>query len=153
MRLMAGRATLDLLDVEKRFIRACKTCRALPDREHKFLHSVPCSWPEVVREEYEAYGYTEAELPRFRPTPFDVSDMLTALAWARGLEPKDFKIVWWRSFDNISFGMIARRIGRSDETARRRYKDVMLKLWHHANLGDGLTCVANVAIIAANQQR
>ena len=121
----------NMLQVERRFLRACKTIRALPDRERRF-HVVESWWPEIVRSAEEAYGYTEATLPRFRPTPFDVSDVLNALAWARPLDKREFRMVWWRSFD-LSFGQIGRRIGRSDETARRRYKDAMLKLWGAAN--------------------
>ncbi len=122
---------VDILDVERRFMRACKTVRALPDRERKFF-VVGSQWPEVVQDAQEAYGYNEAELPRFRPTPFDVGDMLTALAWARGIDKRDFRLVWWRSFD-VSFGQIAKRIGRSDETARRRYKEAVIYLWYRAN--------------------
>lgn len=124
-------AVIDILDVEKRFLRACKTCRALPDRERRF-HRVCGGWPEIVRDAAEAYGYSDATLPRFRPTPFDVSDMLTALAWARGLQPTEFRLAWSRSFD-LSFGQIGRKIGRSDETARRYYKDVIVKVWANAN--------------------
>lgn len=124
---------IDALEVERRIIRACKTVRALPDPEKRF-HMVKGCWPEYLRDAAEAYGYTEATLPRFRPTPFDVSDMLNALAWARGLEPPEWRLVWWRSF-NLSFGQIARRIGKSDETARRRYKDVIIKIWSTANWG------------------
>lgn len=126
-----GVAAINIVDVERRFLRACKTCRALPDRERRF-HKVETGWPEIVREASDAYGYTEVTLPRFRPTPFDVSDMLTALAWARGLQQNEFRLAWSRSFD-LSFGQIGRRIGRSDETARRYYKDVMIKLWAVAN--------------------
>lgn len=127
----AGIQMLNIVDVERRFLRSCKTLRALPDRERRF-HTVESSWPEYVREAAEAYGYNEAAMPRFRPTPFDVSDMLTALAWARGLQPNEFRLAWWRSFD-LSFGQISRRIGKSDETARRYYRDVIVKTWAKAN--------------------
>lgn len=126
-----GVPMVNIVDVERRFLRSCKTLRAVPDRERRF-HQVESCWPEFVREVSEAYGYTEATMPKFRPTPFDVSDMLTALAWARALQDNEFRLAWWRSFD-LSFGQISRRIGRSDETARRHYRDVMIKLWTRAN--------------------
>jgi hypothetical protein len=126
-----GIPMLNIVDVERRFIRSCKTLRAVPDRERRFQKVESC-WPEFVREAAEAYGYTEATMPRFRPTPFDVSDMLTALAWARKLQDNEFRMAWWRSFD-LSFGQIGRRIGKSDETARRYYRDVMIKVWTSAN--------------------
>jgi hypothetical protein len=126
-----GISMLNIVDVERRFLRSCKTLRAVPDRERRFQRVESC-WPEYVLEAAEAYGYTEAQMPRFRPTPFDVSDMLTALAWARPLQENEFRMTWWRSFD-LSFGQIGRRIGKSDETARRYYRDVMVKLWAQAN--------------------
>lgn len=126
-----GVPMIDIVSVERRFLRACKTLRAVPDRERRFQQVESC-WPEFVREAAEAYGYTEATMPRFRPTPFDVSDMLDALAWARKLQDNEFKLAWRRSFD-LSFGQIGRRMGKSDETVRRYYRDVMVKLWTHAN--------------------
>jgi hypothetical protein len=122
---------VDIPEIERRIMRACKTIRALPDRDKRF-HVVESWWPEVVRSAEEAYGYTEAAMPKFRPTPYDVSDVLNALAWARGLEKREWRMVWWRSFD-LSFRQIGRRIGRSDETARRQYRDVIIKLWGSAN--------------------
>lgn len=125
-------ADITIDKVERRFLRACKTIRALPDLERRFLkHSN--GWPDYVRDHNEAYGYGEAALPRFRPKPFDVSDVLTALAWGKKLQRNEWKLVEMRSFD-LSFGQIGRRIGRSDETARRHYRDVMLKIWAEANL-------------------
>lgn len=130
----ASLPALPLYDVERRILRACKTLRALPDPDRRF-HWIRTAWPEVLQSKDDAYGYTEAIIPRFRPTPSDVSDMLPALAWARGMDWKDFRLVWWRSFD-ISFGHIAARINRSDETARRWYRDATLRIWHEANTSD-----------------
>ena len=112
-------------------MRAFKTLRVLPDPERKF-GSGRSAWPEVLQLREEAYGYTEVSMPRFRPTPFDVGDMLTALDWVRPLDKREFKMLWWRSFD-VSFKQIGLRLGRSDETARRRYKDIMIQIWGEAN--------------------
>lgn len=119
-----------ITDVERRVVRAFKTLRALPDPDRRFGSG--SSWPEVLQSHEDAYGYTEVAMPRFRPTHFDVGDMLTALDWVRGLSKSDCKLVWWRSFD-VSFKQIGLRLGRSDETARRRYKDVMIQIWIEAN--------------------
>lgn len=124
-------ADITIDKVERRFIRACKTIRALPDLEKRFLRHNN-GWPDFVRDHNDAYGYTEVALPRFRPNPFDVSDVLTALAWGRKLQRNEWKLVELRSFD-LSFGQIGRSIRRSDETARRHYRDVMLKVWAEAN--------------------
>lgn len=124
--------TLPVAEVERRIMRACQTIRVLPDKEWRFLHSSGVSNLPVVREFKEAYGYDEARPPKFLPTPRDVSDCLTALAWCNVLEKHEFRLVWWRSF-GISFGQIAARLGRSDETARGRYRDAILRAYSHAN--------------------
>lgn len=119
--------------VERRLMRAMKTVRALPDREHRFQRGGQpnrCNIA-VVQEYMDAYGREEEHGPPFRPTAADVSDMLTALDWLRGLEKNECKLLWWRSFE-VSFRVIAARLGRSDETARTRYRDALLKAWYNA---------------------
>lgn len=123
--------TIIITDVERRLMRAFKTLRVLPDPERRFS-SGRSAWPEVLQSHEDAYGYTEIAMPRFRPTHFDVGDMLTALDWVRCLTKSDCKLLWWRSFD-VSFKQIGLRLGRSDETARRRYKDIMIQIWGEAN--------------------
>lgn len=125
-----GRPLL-ITEVERRILRACKTLRAIPDPEAKF-QSVHNCWPDILQAVDDAYGYTEAIMPRFRPSPGDVSDMLIALDWAKSTSKRDFRLVWWRSF-GISFKHIGFRIHRSDETARLWYKDTILGIWHEAN--------------------
>lgn len=118
-----------ITDVERRIMRAFKTLRVQP---HPTRTGGGSAWPEVLQSREDAYGYTEVAMPRFRPTHFDVGDMLTALDWVRVLTKSDCKLLWWRSFD-VSFKQIGLRLGRSDETARRRYKDVMIQIWIEAN--------------------
>lgn len=117
-------------EVERRILRACKTIRALPDRERKFqiTHN---AWPDMVRDVADAYGYTEERMPRFNPSPADVSDCLVALEWVRGLNRQEWRLIWARSF-GFSFRHIGLRIGRSDETARRFYRDAILNVWMKA---------------------
>ena len=117
--------------VEARLLRACKTIRAMPDREARFLNpdSQPV-WREALKE-WGEYGSEEVRI-RFVPKPHDVSDCLTALAWCRSLSKRAFRLIWWRSFDNVSFALIAARIGRSDETARRWYQDAIEAAWSRA---------------------
>jgi DNA-binding NarL/FixJ family response regulator len=122
---------VDMTEVERRVIRALKTVRVLPDREARFQR-YQNAWPAYIQEYIDAYAAEEERFPRFRPTPFDVSDMLTALGWMNVLTKNDKKIVIARSY-GVSFKQIASRIGRSDETARRRYRDVMIRLWAEAN--------------------
>lgn len=126
-----GQPAISIREVERRIRRACKTLHALPDPDSKFRW-IGSAWPEVVQSSADAYGYTEETMPRFRPTPADVSDYLVALSWARGIPWSEFRLVWWRSFD-ISFRHIGLRIHRSDETARNRYHDVIARIWYEAD--------------------
>jgi len=116
-----------LREVERRIDRACKTLRAMPDSEKRFIGLKSQGIWEQVVQEFWSYGSEDVKL-KFNPTPADVSDYLTALTWVRGLTRSEFNIIWWRSFD-VSFSVIAARIGRSDETARRRYDDAIHKAW------------------------
>lgn len=117
--------------VEQRLLRACKTIRALPDRERKYLYGSLANsmWRQAV-EEWEAYAAEEVVV-RFVPKPFDVSDCLPALAWCNGLGKSDWRLIWSRSFD-VSFRMIAARIGRSDECARQLYRNALDFVWAQA---------------------
>jgi hypothetical protein len=112
---------LSLESVERRVLRACKTVRVLPDKENKWRYGSLDNpmWAQAARE-WTAYGAVE-EAVRFIPEPSDVSDVLIALAWTRAISKAQFRLVWARSFD-LSFGTIARKIGRDRETARNWYR-------------------------------
>src|ERR1017187_2456818 len=124
--------------VECRILRACKTIRALPAKDTKFLHrSMQNSiWREAVSE-WDAYGSEEVRV-RFQPTAYDCGDVLTALAWVNVLHKREFKLIWWRSFDNVSFAIIAGRLGRHEDTAKRRYETAVGEAWHEALREAGL---------------
>ncbi|KAA0697695.1 hypothetical protein DTW90_18535 [Neorhizobium sp. P12A] len=110
---------------------AMKTLRAMPDKERRFF-VMKSSSPDYIREYIDAYDPEDDVQPRFRPTPADVSDYLTALSWVRHLDRAAWRILWWRSFD-VSFGLIGKKIGRSDETARKRYETAVTDAWIAAN--------------------
>ncbi len=133
------RGGLTVQEVETRVIRACKTLRALPDNEWRFQRNGAPSAVHlpVVQEFMDAYDPDGEIKLRFRPTPFDVSDCLVALKWCNVLTRLDFKFIWWRSFDEVSFRMIGAYIGKSDETARARYRDAILRVWNQASVRTG----------------
>lgn len=124
--------------IEDRVLTACKTIRVLPDRERKFLGTLPMRqpvWQEAVNE-WTAYG-AEEERERFQPTRAQVSDCFVALAWCAPLEKPDFRIVWARSF-GLSWDKIAaatRFYGgarHSRDTTIRRYKCIIDKIYENA---------------------
>ena len=118
-------------EVEDRILRGMKTLRSMPDAERRFFVQRSGS-PPHVQEQIDAYASVEAIVPKFRPTPNDVSSYLTSLSWMRHQPKHLWNIVWWRSFE-LSFGVIAQYIGQSDETARRRYREAITDAWQAAN--------------------
>ena len=124
-------AMCSIIECEERIMRAMRTLRAMPDKERRFF-VLKSGMPAHVQEQIDAYAAVDARPPRFAPTPFDVGDYLTALSWARHLPRNQWRILWWRSF-GLSFGQIAAYIGRSDETARRNFKEAIIDAWTAAN--------------------
>lgn len=129
-----GEPSISRREVEDRLLRAMQTLRSVPDRERRFF-IVKSNAPEYVQEYIDAYASVEVSAPKFRPSPEDVSDYLNVLMWVRHLPKNSWNILWWRSF-GLSFGVIAEYIGRSDETARTRYKEALTDAWMAAT---GLT--------------
>lgn len=119
------------LEVERRVLRGMSTLRAVPDREKSFM-TPGSAWPNYVQDYLDAYDSVEAAMPRFKPSPADISDYLTALSWVRHLQHHEWRLLWWRSY-GLSFGLIGKYIGKSDETARRKYKEIMIDVWCAAN--------------------
>lgn len=110
---------------------AMRTLRALPDKERRFF-VVKSSSPDYIHEYIDAYNSVEEVMPKFRPSPTDVSDCLYALSWVRHMPKNMWQILWWRSFE-LSYGVIAKYIGRSDETARKRFEEAITDAWAAAN--------------------
>jgi hypothetical protein len=118
-------------DIESRLMTAMKTIRAMPDPERRFFIVKGASLP-YLQEYMDAYASTDVKVAAYVPTPQDVSDCLVALSWVRHVDKKSWKIMWMRSF-GCSFGLIAKYIGRSDETARRWYREGITDAWSTAN--------------------
>lgn len=118
-------------EIEGRLMTAMKTIRAMPDRERRFFIVKGASIP-YLQEYMDAYASSDVRVAAFVPTPQDVSDCLVALSWVRHVDKKSWKIMWMRSF-GLSFGLIAKYIGRSDETARRWYREGITDAWSTAN--------------------
>lgn len=118
-------------EVEARIMTAMRTLRALPDKERRFF-VVKSSSPDYIHDYIDAYNSVEEIMPKFRPSPSDVSDCLHALSWVRHMPKNTWQILWWRSFE-LSFGVIAKYIGRSDETARKRFDEAVTDAWIAAN--------------------
>jgi len=122
--------TIPYKEVEERLLRACRTLRALPDKDRPRV--LKTYWP-ITADDEVAYGYNDAAMPKFRPSPADVSDMLPALDWTQGMPKKEFRFIWWRSC-GCSFGRMADFIHKSHDTARNCYIEAMRNAWYRAQL-------------------
>lgn len=78
--------------VENRILRGMQTLRALPDPERRFF-LVKSGYPDFVQDHMDAYAAVEATVPRFRPTPTDVSEYLTSLSWVRHLAREKWQLL------------------------------------------------------------
>lgn len=92
-------------------------------------------WP--IRQSFEdAYGYhPEDTRVRFRPTPRDVSNMLTVLGWLMKLRadtrrggPRDFKLLTSRA-RGARWGKLAARFGRNERTVQRWHDAAVAQLY------------------------
>src|ERR1700747_1286689 len=95
-------------DFERRVYEAIWTIDALPDRESRFLGDAPLAnsvWREA-RNEWDAYGSTEARTNRFQPTRAQVADCMEVLGWCAKVDKQNFQIVRLRSY-GLSYEKIA----------------------------------------------
>lgn len=119
---------------ERRLLRGCKTLRCQPDKESDWLR-VKSGWPDYVRDLLDQSALNEQlNMPRpFRPTPADMSDFLTALAWLGPLDKKQRRIVWLKSAD-FAWVDIGDRLAVSGSTAAYHYKNAITNAWMVASL-------------------
>jgi hypothetical protein len=111
--------------------RAIKTLRALPEPDRP--RTLSGAWPDIVRDAIDAYGYTQASMPRFRPSPHDVSVMLDVLNWITWLEQqnggkRDARIIVARAF-GYPWWMIGARFGRDPRTIQRWHDGAIARVY------------------------
>lgn len=80
--------------VEDRMVEAADTLRRLPDTR---VRGYASTWPPVVHEFWEAFGWDEARVRRGPPSAAAIDRMDAALTWLRWLDPDDARIVWLRA--------------------------------------------------------
>jgi DNA-binding CsgD family transcriptional regulator len=129
--------------VAQRITRALLTCKYMADPEFRFLAAGSrVAWPQYVydgedrKAQAENQSNLDAAPPRFRPTARDLSQLDEAMAWFRVMNldaaacaaavragklplSPDQRLIWWRATGR-STATVARYLGVSDETARRR---------------------------------
>ena len=80
--------------VEERMVEAAEVLSRLPETR---LRGYFGTWPPVVREFRESFGWHETQLRRPRPSPAAIDRMDEAFTWLPWLDPIDARIVWLRA--------------------------------------------------------
>jgi hypothetical protein len=87
--------TLTPREIEDRFEEAALTLRRLPERNRP--RGYGSSWPQVVHDAMQAYGYTPEAPMRIVPSAAAITRMEECFDWLLILDPEDARIVWLRA--------------------------------------------------------
>ena len=82
------------LRVEERLVEAAEVLSHLPEPRVQGFFS---TWPPVVHEFWEAFGWNETKVLRPWPSPAAIDRMDETMTWLAWLEPAEAKIVWLRA--------------------------------------------------------
>ncbi len=110
--------------VAERLEEAADTLRRLPPVR---VRGHASSWPEVVRDVREAYGWDEARPRLGPPSPAAIDAMDEALRWLAWLEPDEARLVWLRA-EGVRWKLICYRFGVGRSTAWRRWVCALVKI-------------------------
>lgn len=109
-------------EVEDRFEEAAATLRRLPGVRVPGYFS---TWPPVVRNIHEAFGWEPARFARIPPTAEAIARMEETFTWLAWLDGEDARIVWLRA-EGVRWKPICWRIGISRATAWRRWAAALI---------------------------
>jgi hypothetical protein len=109
-------------EVEDRFEQAAATLRRLPAVRVPGYFS---TWPPVVRNIHEAFGWEPARFARIPPTADAIARMEETFTWLAWLDGDDARIVWLRA-EGVRWKPICWRIGISRATAWRRWAAALI---------------------------
>ncbi len=94
------------------------------------------SWPTVIHEAMEAYGWNDVEL-RPGPPPADaITRMDESLEWLRWIAIEDVRLVWLRA-EQKPWKELARLFGACRTTIWSRWMAALLEIATHLNAGYG----------------
>lgn len=110
--------------VEIRLEEAADTLGRLPPVKVQGYFS---TWPPVVRDFWEAFGWHDAEVRLGPPTPKAIDRMDEALQWLRWLEPDETRLVWLRA-EGVRWKPICARFGIGRTTAWHRWNSALGKI-------------------------
>ena len=115
--------------VADRFEEAAQTLRRLPAVK---VHGYIGTWPTIIRDFFEAFGWHATEVRLGPPTPAAIDRMDEALRWLLCLERDEVRLVWIRA-EGVRWKSIAHRFGMDRSTAWRHWSCALIKIAAHLN--------------------
>ncbi|MTI10202.1 DUF6362 family protein [Curvivirga aplysinae] len=112
---------LDYLDAEYVFIRleeAIETLRSIK-MDDVYPMGYRSSWPDMVQTFFDAYGYTEEDMPRATPSSKRVDEMDEALLWFNHVKDRRHAKALFACAMGVRPQKIARSLKKDRATIRR----------------------------------
>ncbi|MBF0371616.1 MAG: hypothetical protein HQL52_19440 [Magnetococcales bacterium] len=116
----------DVKMVALRLEEAAETIKRLPLTGLKPASFIS-SWPPILREFYEAYGWDEVHIRLGPPSSEAISRMDEVMEWLRWLEPDDVRLLWLRA-ERVRWKLIQRRFGLARSTVSAHWKAALFQI-------------------------
>ncbi|MBF0436934.1 MAG: hypothetical protein HQL77_16395 [Magnetococcales bacterium] len=91
------------------------------------------SWPDVIHEFSEAYGYNELVVKLGPPTADAITRMDQVMEWLLWLEPDQVRLVWLHA-ENVPRKVIMTKIGASRDKVWRMWASALMTITTCLNL-------------------
>lgn len=126
---MRPRMRMSLTDVADRVEQAAHTLRRLPKVTVQGFFG---TWPPIVREAMEAYGWDEAHIHPGPPCPRHITEMDETLLWLMWLEREEVKLVWLRA-NGVRWKRLGLELGWSVRKLQYDWRVALMKIVHRLN--------------------
>ena len=123
---MAENRKWDVKMVADRLEEAAETMKRLPMTGLKPAGHIS-SWPPILREFYEAYGWNDLQIRLGPPTPDAIDRMDEVMGWLRWLEPNDVRLLWLRA-ERVPWKLIQQRFGMARSTVSAKWKAALFQV-------------------------
>ena len=110
--------------VEERLEEAADTLRRLPAVK---VQGFVCTWPPIVRDFWEAFGWNEVQPRPGSPSPAAIDRMDETFRWLHWLDPDEVRLVWLRA-EGVRWKLISHRFGINRSTAWRHWTFALIKV-------------------------
>lgn len=108
---------LTLKQVADRFAEAADTGHRLPPVRVQGYFNL---WPPYLRQSWEGFAERDYDYHPLPPAPAAIDRMMETIEWLEWVEEDQRHILWMRA-DRYDWKAVCRRIGRTRQTAYRRW--------------------------------